>query len=449
MDENFLLTTPMAQKLYHECAENLPLIDYHNHLSIDELNTNKQFENLTKLWISNDPYKHRAMRICGVDERYITGKSSDFEKFQAWTGVLPRLICNPLYDWSILELKRVFKINLIPNRVNCQEIWDETSKILATSDFSALGMFSRFNVEYAAPCTAITDDTGSFGRYKNIAPSLRGDNITDITPSVVKQLGDSIETLDDLFVEIARRLNSFHEVGCRFSDHALDNGFKYYEDDGQNKKRFKALINGTHTDEDAKHLSSEILRRLAKEYARLNWTMQLHIGAQRYTSSRLRSIVGPAGGFAGIGNCCNVKRLTTMLDDFEKDPNGLPNILLFTLNPADNAVMSILSGSYNQSGKAGKVQQGPAWWWCDHLYGIREVFETISAYGVLDVFIGMTTDSRSILSMARHEYFRRALCGWLGEKAERGEAPNSFDALENLVHNICYRNARIRIGELS
>ena len=194
--------------------------------------------------------------------------------------------------------------------------------------------------------------------------------------------------------------------------------------------------------EDQIRLTSDILRFLAGAYARRGWTMQLHIGAQRNTSTRLRTIAGPAGGFAGIGSGCDVSSLTGMLDDFEQGPHGLPRVILFTLNPADNAVMSVLSGSYSQDGIIGKVQQGPAWWWCDHLYGMREVFESISASGVLSTFIGMTTDSRSLLSFVRHEYFRRALCGWIGEKAARGEFPAEESLLKTLVENVCYRNAK-------
>jgi glucuronate isomerase len=451
MDNNFLLNTPLSQRLYHECAKNLPLIDYHNHLCPADFSTDKSFSNLTELWIESDPYKHRAMRICGVEEKYITGEAEDYEKFEAWMSILPKLIGNPLYHWSILEMKRIFNIELEPETADCEEIWNFTNNKLAEADYTALSLLSRFNVEYAAPCASLTDDISPFIKPKNIAPSLRGDDIVGITSGTVKKLEAlteiSINTLEHFFHAISKRLDDFHEAKCRFSDHALDNGFIYLEDDGFNEKRFEKLMGtGSLNDEDARHLASEILRRLSAQYAKRGWTMQLHMGAQRYTSTRLRTIAGPAGGFAGIGNCCDVKSLTGMLDSFEKSPEGLPRILLFTLNPADNAVMSVLSGSYSQDGVAGKVQQGPAWWWCDHLYGMKEVFENISAFGVLSVFLGMTTDSRSILSLVRHEYFRRALCGWIGEKAAKGEMPDSFEALKKLVSNVCYSNAKVAIG---
>ena len=457
MDKNFLINNQIAQRLYHECAEKLPIIDYHNHLCVSDLAEDKQFKNLAELWIAADPYKHRAMRILGVDEKYITGDGEDYDKYMAWMDTLAQLQGNPLYDWSILEMKRVFDIELTPETADYNEIWNLANKKLQESKYSALGILSKFNVEYAAPCTSINDNLSLFYELKQVSPSLRGDNIVNITPKTINELSlltqIEINTLDDFFRAISKRLDEFNALGCRFSDHALDNGFIYYEDDGLNNERFQKLFHNTLSDIDRKRLFSAILRGLAKEYAKRGWTMQLHIGAQRETSTRLRRIAGPAGGYAGIGNCCDVISLTKMLDDFEnpqKSPDGpteLPNILLFTLNPADNAVMSVLSGAFTQAGVRGKVQQGPAWWWCDHLFGIRESFETISAFGVLSAFIGMTTDSRSILSMVRHEYFRRALCGWLGEKAEKGELPDSFEVLKQIVYQVCYGNAKKRLEE--
>lgn len=450
MKDDFLLTTPLAGKLFHECAEKLPVIDYHNHLNIRDFAKEKSYRNIAELWLLSDPYKHRAMRICGVAEKYITGNAKEIDKFKAWMDVLPRLIGNPLYDWSILEMKRVFEIELKPGSTNADYVWNQVNGRLSQPQYSAAGLLEQFNVEYAAPCAQLTDDISEFGELKGLAPSLRGDNAADITAETVRGLeqiaGRPIKSLDDYFGEVSRRISAFEQAGCRFSDHALDNGFVYYPDDGQNGKRFQEILKGeTLEEEDKKRLASGILRFLAGEYAARGWTMQLHIGAERFTSSRLRAIAGPAGGFAGIGNCCDVSSITRMLDDFEKNAAGMPEIILFTLNPADNAVMSVLSGSYSQDGVVGKIQQGPAWWWCDHLYGMREVFESISAFGVLSAFIGMTTDSRSILSFVRHEYFRRALCGWIGEKASRGEMEASEEALMRLVEDVCYNNTKRRV----
>lgn len=452
MNENFLLTTPLAQSLYHDCAETLPVIDYHNHLQWHDLYMDRQFNNLAELWLLSDPYKHRAMRICGVAEKYITGDAGEYEKFCAWMQTLPRLVGNPIYDWAVLEMKRVFGIDLEPGKTDTRMLWEETKEKLSQPGYSAESLLKGFHVEYAAPCAAAEDDISELRSLSYAAPSLRGDSLAEADKTTIRKLEMQtkipIFTLADYFRAITRRLDQFEEAGCRFADHALDDGFEYVRDDGRCDRRFLACRQGILSDEkDRTQLRSEILRFLAGEYAKRNWTMQLHIGAQRSTSTRLRRLAGPAGGFAGIGNSCNLVSLTRMLDDFEQGAHGLPGILLFNLNPADNAMMAVLSGSYSQDGVPGKVQQGPAWWWCDHLYGMRQVFECISAFGVLAVFLGMTTDSRSILSFVRHEYFRRALCGWLGEKAEKGELPDSEDILKKLVEDICYHNVKKRISQ--
>lgn len=450
MDENFLLNTPVSRRLYHECAAELPIIDYHNHLCVADLAGGRKYENLAQLWVVSDPYKHRAMRICGVEEKYITGGAADYEKYEAWMSTLPRLIGNPLYDWSVLEMKRIFDLELDPETADAERIWEDTCRKLAGPDYSAPALLDRFHVEYAAPCASVAEELSGFLQFEHVAPSLRGDDMVNVTAEAIEKLSAAadmpVHNLEEYYAAIAERLQDFEEAGCKFADHALDHGFRYYRDDGWNARRFQDILRGMELPaEETGKLASDILRFLSSSYAKQGWTMQLHIGAQRFTSSRLRSMAGPAGGFAGIGSCCDVGSLTEMLDDFEQGMNGLPDIVLYTLNPADNAVMSVLSGSYSQDGRAGKVQQGPAWWWCDHLYGIREVLENISSFGVLSVFIGMTTDSRSILSFVRHEYFRRAFCGWLGEKVENGRITASWETLKKLVEDVCYDNARSRI----
>lgn len=447
MDENFLLTTRTAQRLYHSCAKVLPIVDPHNHLAIHDLVEDRHFENLAQLWVVSDPYKHRAMRICGVPEKQITGDCTDYEKYLAWMDTLPKLMGNPLYDWSIMEMKRVFGIELVPGESDPAWLWEEVNQKLRQPKFSARAILDRFHVVYAAPCASAGEDVSVYKGLQHLAPSLRGDDLTDPTPESIKKLeiqtGMRISSFTEFQEAVRKQLDLFQEVGCRFADHALDNGFVFLPDDGGDERRFAAILRGEPLEcEEKAAFASAVLIFLAGEYAKRGWTMQLHIGAQRYTSTRLRKLAGPAGGFAGIGSGVDVSSLTRMLDVFEQNEFGMPRIILFTLNPADNAVMSILSGSYTQDGVEGKVQQGPAWWWCDHLQGMREVFDTIAAYGVLWVFMGMTTDSRSLLSFVRHEYFRRAFCGWLGEKAEKGEITAPENQLMKLVERVCWLNAK-------
>lgn len=444
MDDNYLLTTDIAGQLYENTARDLPLIDYHNHLSVADLAENRQYEDIAEVWLLNDPYKHRAMRICGVEERLITGEGTHKDKFLAWCRTYPKLMGGPLYDWSAMEMRRIFGIHTAINGENGEKLWEEANEKLRSGAFCAQDLYHKFNIRYAAPCVSVTDDLKAFSAIESLAPSLRGDDLLTPTPDLAKRLSEKtkipVSDQETFTAAVRLRLEALHGAGCRFSDHALDNGFSYTEDDGKNAARLeKALRGETLNREEQIKLTSDILRRLAEEYAGLGWTMQLHIGAQRFTSTRLRKASGGAGGFAGIGNCVDVSSLTRLLDDIEQGKNGLPKTILYTLNPADNAVMSVLSGSYVG------VTQGPAWWWCDHLQGMRDMLDIFSNFSVLSTFVGMTTDSRSLLSMLRHDYFRRTFCGWAGEKVRRGELPNDMGALTELVTAVCYGNANKRI----
>ncbi|MBQ8440004.1 MAG: glucuronate isomerase [Clostridia bacterium] len=450
MNDNFLLQTPLSRELYHTCAKDLPLIDFHNHLSVADLANDRRFENITELWVASDPYKHRAMRMCGVPEREITGDASPYEKFAAWCRVYPRLIGTPLYHWTQMELSLVFGISELPSEENTKKLWDEINALLKLPEYSTNQILKRFNVEYSAPCASILDDLSLFEKTEKVSPSLRGDDIIAPTKDFLQKLsaltGIEIKDLSTLRDALSRRLDVFHAMGTRFSDHALDNGFSYLPDDGKNNARLQIILDGQALSiVDAVALRSAILVLLGDLYAARDWTMQLHIGAQRFTSSRLRKLAGAAGGFASIGSGTDIQSLTALLDDIEKTVSGLPRVILFPLNPADNAAMAVLSGSYSKDGVSGLVQQGPAWWWCDHLTGMYEVFESISSYSVLSNFVGMTTDSRSILSFVRHDYFRRALCNWIGNKAEAGVFPRDIQALAPMVRAMCYGNAKERL----
>ena len=445
MDRYFLLKNEIAINLYETCARNLPIVDYHNHLNVADILSDRKFENITRLWISVDPYKHRAMRILGVAERFITGDATDYEKFEKWYSCIPRLVGNALYDWSVMEFDLIFGIVLPPFQREPREVWDEVNEKL--KEMSARSILDKFNLEYSAPCASINDDLSAFNGLSGTCPSLRGDNILVPDEELVQQLekltGMAIKNLQSFEQALDQRLAAFQVAGCKFSDHALDDGFRYLIDDGKNDVRFAAILRGEKLcSEDQQKLSSCILKLLGALYAKHNLTMQLHIGAKRTTSSRLRQVAGPAGGYAAIGNCVDVKSLTDLLDAVEQQPYGLPKTVLFTLNPADNAVMSVLSGSYSKDGVEAIVSQGPAWWWCDHYQGMCEMLDHLCVYGILSTFIGMTTDSRSLLSFVRHDYFRRILCQWIGNKVQQGILPDDFTILSDTVRRICYQNAK-------
>lgn len=450
MKPDFLLNSDLAKKLYTEVASELPIIDYHNHLCVADIVSDRTFENITQLWISVDPYKHRAMRILGIPEKYITGDASDFEKFEKWYSCLPRLVGNPLFDWSMMEFDTVFGMEIYPFTKSAKEVWDEVNE--KVKDLSATKILEKFNIEYSAPCASLIEDISNFDKAKGICPSLRGDDIGGVNKAFVEKLekitGMSIESLADFESSIEKRLEGFVETGCKYSDHALDDGFDYVTDDGRNEERFQNILEGMElSGEDRLQLSSFILKMLASLYAKYGLNMQLHIGAKRSTSTRLREVAGPAGGYAAIGHPVNVKALTDLLDDIEKQEYGLPKTLLFTLNPADNAVMSILSGSYSKDGVEAIVSQGPAWWWCDHYQGMVDMLDNLSVFGVASTFVGMTTDSRSLLSFVRHDYFRRILCNWIGEKVEKGVLPENIEILSEMIRNMCYYNAAKTVKE--
>jgi len=436
--DNLLLNSQLAKELYFTIKD-LPIIDYHNHLSVSDISENKRYFDIYELWIAPDPYKHRAMRMCGVFEEFITGNATNKEKFVKWCETVPKLVGNPLWHWSHMELSRIFGINEKISAKNAEILYDRCNSFLAENEIAVSTLLDKFSVEYACPCVSLTDDISCFRGNSRFAPSLRGDDIVNPTKDFVRKLSDitgcEINSLSDYVNAISERLNVFKECGCAFSDHALDNGFAFFRDDGENEARFKELT-------DKEKLSSFMLEFLGGEYARLGFTMQLHIGAQRFTSTRLRSIAGPAGGFAAIGNSVDIKSLTAFLDSVDKKQHGLPKTVIFTLNPADNALIGVLSGSYSKDGTAGLITQGPAWWWCDHKLGITDVLENTAAFGVLFNFIGMTTDSRSFLSFVRHDYFRRILCDWIAEKVENGAFADDRDMLYELIKNLCYFNAK-------
>lgn len=422
MKETYLLKTKNAERLYREAARDLPIVDFHNHLSAADIAENRRFDNLTELWITPDPYKHRLMRICGVPEYFITGDAAPYEKFEKFCGIFPYVAGNPVYDWSRMELSRVFGIDALPSKENARSIYDRAGEMLASNAFSNNAILAGFNIAYQSPVASLLDDLSLFDG-KTVAPSLRGDNLLQPTKEQIAELsqktGIHITDIDSYINAVAIQLDRFSAAGCRFADHALDAGFFANDTDGK---------------------ISEVLVRLGNEYAKRKWTLLLHIDAKRKTSSRLAHLAGPAGGYAAVGGRFPLASLCDLLDAMEKG-GGLPDTVLFPLNMNDQIPLAVLQGSFSEDGTASKVQLGPAWWWCDHALGIRHTLSGIASFGVLSQFIGMTTDSRSILSFVRHDYFRRILCSWIDEQNERADWGLPFEIQCELVRKMGYQNA--------
>ena len=404
MRSDYLLKTKEAVDLYETYAKHQPIIDFHNHVSVADIAENRKFENLTELWLASDPYKHRLMRICGIEEDFITGAASPYEKFEKYCEVFPLLAGNPVYDWSRMELSRIFGIEALPTKENAAYIYEKTAEQLASPEFSNNAILKRFSIAYQSPVAQLQEDLSGFDGV-TVAPSLRGDNLL---------------TEDMPFENICSRLDAFHKKGCRFADHALDADF------------FSAKA------------AADRLVKLAAEYAKRGWTLLLHIGAKRNTSPRLAKLAGPAGGYAAAGSSFPVNDICDLLGKME-DAGGLPDTVLFPLNMSDQAAFAVLQGSYAQDGVATKVQLGPAWWWCDHPMGIENTLSCIASFGVVSQFIGMTTDSRSILSFVRHDYFRRLLCSWLEEQNRLRQWEQTPAQLGKLIENICFENANRKI----
>ncbi len=426
MKKNFLLKSKNSEKLYFECARDLPIIDFHNHINVGDIKTDKKYENIVSLWLSSDPYKHRLMRICGIEEHYITGDAEPFEKFEKFCTIFPYLAGNPVYDWSRMELSDIFGIEDIINEKNARIIYDKTNEMLSSDEFSCCGILSRFNIEYQSPVATLLEDISGFDG-KMAAPSLRADELLDPTEKFKSELeaksGIAIADKDTYIRSVSAMLDRFSDKGCRFADHSLD--AKFFEEDKDGQK-------------------TEMLVKLGCEYAKRGWTLLLHINAKRKTSPRLLSLAGPAGGFASVGESFDVSAIADLLGKMEA-LGAMPDTVIFPLNMSDQAPLAVMQGSFSEDGTASKVQLGPAWWWCDHSFGIVNTLNSISSFGVLSRFIGMTTDSRSILSFIRHDYFRRLLCSWIDKQNTEGDWDLPTEIQKEFVRKICYQNVKDKI----
>lgn len=456
MDENFLLSTPTAQHLYHDYAAKLPIIDYHCHVSPFEIRDDRRFDSITQIWLGGDHYKWRAMRSYGISEDLITGNADDREKFRAWAKTVPMLIGNPLYHWTHLELQRYFGVNEPLTEDNADEIYDICNKVLAQNDMSVKGIIKKSNVE--AICT--TDDpvdnleahkalAGSEGA--KVLPAFRPDKAMNIDkdtfPDYIKQLekvcGFEINDIGSLCKALADRVDYFNSVGCLISDHALDT-LIYAE--ATEAELTQALVNARKgvlpSEKIAEAFKTYVLSFLAEQYYDKNWVMQIHFGCLRNNSSSMFSKLGPDTGYDCMNKPSDPLKLSLFLDHIEKK-GKLPKTILYSLNPLDNeSVLTVLGCFQTNGGTSGRIQLGSAWWYNDHLYGMEKQMKDLASIGVLSSFVGMLTDSRSFLSYTRHEYFRRILCNLVGGWVESGQYPCDEKALQAIIEGISYKNTK-------
>ncbi len=456
-DKDYLLRNETGERLFHGYVEGMPIVDYHCHISPREIFEDRRFKNITEVWLGGDHYKWRLMRANGVDERYITGDAPDREKFQKWAETLGRCIGNPVFEWSHLELKRFFGYDGVLNAETAQEVWDLTSEALARPDFSCRELVRRSNVRVI--CT--TDDPAdSFEWHKKIAadpafdvavvPAMRPDAALRIertgefgayVDKLARVAETPIATFEDLKRAIARRYDVAAELGCRASDHALD--YVMYEPAtaDQIEDIFRRGRAGESlTEREVMQYKTAFMQFVAGEYVRLGWTMQLHFGCRRDNNRRMFEKLGPDTGYDCVSNFSPADQLAGFLDSIQRT-SGLPKTILYSLNPADNIVIDTVMGCFQEAPVAGKLQNGSAWWFNDSELGMRDQLTTLANQGVLGNFVGMLTDSRSFLSYPRHEYFRRVLCGLLGEWVEQGKYPDDEAMLGQLVRDISYNNA--------
>ena len=455
MDRDFLLDTPTAQRLYHDVAAELPIIDYHCHLSPREIYEDRPFENITRVWLGGDHYKWRLMRSFGVDERYITGDASDREKFQKWAETLSLAIGNPLYHWSHLELRRYFGYEGILNGDTAEAVWDLCNEQLRRPEFSARNLILRSNVKVI--CT--TDDPAdSLEWHRRIAadgfavkvlPSFRPDKAMNLEKpdylDYLQKLGGP-QTYAELAKVLRERLRFFVSLGCRVSDHGMESVPYVPAGEAELEAIFAKRLRGQlPTACEAKQFKTGLLLTLGRCYAKYGVAMQLHYGVIRDNNRYIYHLLGPDAGVDAMGDPSPLKELAGFLNALA-ETNELPRTILYSLNPTENAAIGTIIGCFQGPEARGKLQHGSAWWFNDHEKGMLDQMTTLAAEGHLATFVGMLTDSRSFLSYTRHEYFRRLLCNLIGGWVERGEFPDDEKALRTIVEGICYRNALAYFG---
>lgn len=454
--DDFLLLNDTARELYHDTAKNLPIIDYHNHLNQEEILEDKNFTNLSEIWLAGDHYKWRGMRANGIQESYITGGKSDYEKFLAYAKTVPQTFGNPLYHWTHLELLNYFGIDELLDEHSAPSIWEEANRKLGTKEMSVRSLLKKDKVEFVGTTDDPTDNLEKHialhkeGIDINVSPSFRPDKGINIDREEflpwVKKLeqvaGTSIENYDEFLDAFASRIDFFDKHGCKSSDHGIDIIFYEHATKEEVTRTFKKRQAGQQlTAKEIEQFKTYTLLTLGELYAEKGWVMQLHIGPIRNNNTRMFNKLGPDTGFDSIGDIQIARKLSNFLDSLElKDK--LPKTVLYSLNSNDYYVLASMAGNFQNAEVPGKVQFGTAWWFNDTLDGMENQMKILANVGLISNFIGMLTDSRSFLSFSRHEYFRRVLCNLLGTWVEEGKVPKDMDLLRQYVENICYYNAK-------
>ncbi|MBN1789363.1 MAG: glucuronate isomerase [Bacteroidales bacterium] len=457
LDSNFLLHTKTAEYLYHQHAAGMPIIDYHCHLSPKQIAENKNFDNLTQPWLYGDHYKWRAMRSNGIDERYCSGNATDWEKYEKWAETVPFTMRNPLYHWTHLELQRYFGITDLLSPKTAATIYEKASDMLGQKDFSPVGLIKRMNVEIV--CT--TDDPVDSLEYHRkikettagirVIPAWRPDKVlmadnpvgfNEYIGKLAVVSGIDITSYGHLLEALDKRHEFFHDSGCRLSDHGLESFYC----DGYTLTEINAIFGRIRKGFDlapaeVSKFRSAMLYDLAVMDCDRGWTQQFHIGAMRNNNSRMFITYGPDGGFDSIGDYGVAIPASRFLDRLDKEAK-LAKTILYNLNPADNEVMATMIGNFQDGTVPGKIQWGSGWWFLDQKDGMEKQLNALSNLGLLSRFVGMLTDSRSLLSYPRHEYFRRVLCNLIGNDVENGELPDDKTWLGKIVEDVCYHNAR-------
>lgn len=459
MDDDFLLSNKISERLYHEVAKDLPIIDYHNHLSPKAISENRRFNNISEIWLEGDHYKWRAMRANGIPEKFITGDTSPYKKFQKWAETVPYTLRNPLYHWTHMELRNPFGIKDLLNPDSAERIYKSCNEKLQNDDaFTVLGLFDNWKVETL--CT--TDDPADDLKYHikiaankeirpKVLPAFRPDNFlriddTDFFLNYLEKIanltGINIDSYQNLCDAIEKRYDFFHEHGCRIFDMALTTmHVEKYTDKEISDIFKKALQKKTLTPHETEQYKSAMVYFLSVMNHKKGWTQQFHIGAIRNNNSELMERLGADTGSDSIDDKLQASTLSVFFDRL-KSEKLLARTILYNLNPKDNAVFSTMIGNFANDCEPGHMQYGAAWWFLDQKDGIINHLNTVSNFGLLRRFIGMLTDSRSFLSYSRHEYFRRILCDIIGRDVVNGELPNDFDLLSQMVKEISYTNAK-------